>query len=172
MRKLVSLSFCVLMLVSGCGNLSPRISPELQEKIDNQNGKIGEIENNQNSMKNEMLNLKSQAEIHDSELREVQQGWLNLQRLFSSENSNSGIQIFSGPGGLTVALMGIAMLGILSITTVYYKLAADKHEKVAGILGDEILKSQDKQLQEQVFKAAKYTDVENDVLKILTKRFR
>jgi hypothetical protein len=172
MRKIFSLAFCTMLLVSGCGNLSPRISPELQEKIDNQNGKIGEIENNQNSIKNEMLNLKSQSEIHDSELREVQQGWLNLQRLFSSENNNSGVQIFSGPGGLIVALTGICAAGILAVTTLYYKSNAEKHEKIVNILSDEILKSQNPKIQQEVFKAAMYTSVEEDILKILTKKKR
>ena len=35
------------MFLTGCGNLSPRdnMSPQIQEHIDNQNGKIGEIDN-------------------------------------------------------------------------------------------------------------------------------
>ena len=58
------------LFMSGCGNLSPR----QQQEIDNQNGRIGEIENLANSIKAEVGTLHTQNDIQDSEIGQMQQG--------------------------------------------------------------------------------------------------
>ena len=169
MLKKTSILFMAILL-TGCGNLSPRINPELDQKINNQNGKIGEIENNQNSIKNDLFNLRSQSEIHDSQLREVQQGYLNLQRFISSENTNSGIQILSGPGGIMIYFITICIIFVLFMTLMYYKSLADKNIKISNLLTDKIIQSKDFNLHENVLKAASYTEVEKDVYKLFYKK--
>ena len=161
MRNKFVLALCCFLLV-GCGNLSPR----LNEKINNQQGQIEEIENNQNSIKNELLNLRNEQNISDSELKEIQQGIFNLQ----SNNSNSGIQIFSGPGGILIAAIAICAFFILTMTSYYYKSVADKNEKIVCMLAEKIISFDNQYLNEEILKAASYTEVEDDVFTILSRK--
>lgn len=147
-----------MMIFSGCGNLSPR----QDQRIDNQDGKIGEIETNQNSIKNEMLNLKSQSEIQNSRLDRIQQGLAN----FQSNYENSGVQIFSGPGGL---LLGVVTITALAVMTIHYRAAAKKQEKTANILAQSLIERDDPSLEDTVFRAAMNTDVEVEILQIMNK---
>jgi len=150
-------AFCVLFL-SGCGNFSPR----QEQEIDNQNGKIGEIENMANSMKAEIGNLKQQNDIQNSQLDRMQQGVVNLQ----SNYDNSGVQILSGPGGLIFSI--IAVLAI-SVIAVHYRGASKKAEKTADMLAEKIVEMDNPYLEDQVFRAAMYTDVEENVLRVIQK---
>lgn len=146
------------LFISGCGNLSPR----QQQEIDNQNGRIGEIENLANSIKAEVGTLHTQNDIQDSEIGQMQQGLANYQ----SNYENSGVQIFSGPGGITVALIGLL---VLSTMAVHYRGTSKKHEKTSEILADRIVSKKDPQLEDEVFQAAMFTDVEENVLKVMTR---
>lgn len=170
MKKITVLFLTVLL--TGCGNLSPRINPQLKEEIDNQNGKIGQIENNQNSIKNDLFNLRSQSEIHDSQLREVQQGYFNLQRLISEENTNFGIQIFSGTGGLLLYFITICVVVIMIIAIFYYKSMADKHSKISNLLTEKILKSQNVHLQKDILETATYTDIAQELYKLFNNKIK
>jgi len=162
MKKLlmVTLFAAITLLSTGCNNLSPRFDPNLRQKIDNQQGRIDQIENLQNSLKNEMLNLKNDTQIHDSQLDRIQQGLSNQQ------NNNNGVQILSGTGGLFVGLVGIVAMFIIIL---HYRQQAMLHEKTADMLAEKIIKQQDPNLEENVFKAAMYTEVEKDVYALLTK---
>jgi len=148
MKKL--LLSLLLLTFAGCGNLSPRFDPQLRQQIDNQNGRIDEIENNQNSIKNE---LRVQGE-------KIQQGIIN------EHNENSGIQILSGNGGLFLGLTGILSLFIIML---HYRQRAVSNEKAATLLADQIVSHQDPSLEDEVFKAAMYTDVEETVYNLVTK---
>jgi hypothetical protein len=154
----ITLVAAATIFISGCGNLSPR----QQQDIDNQNGKIGEIENLANSMKAEVGNLKTQNDIQDSEIGQMQQGLANWQ----SNYENSGVQIFSGPGGIMVALIGLL---VVSTIAVHYRGASKKHEKTSEILAERIINRDDPQLEDEVFQAAMFTDVEENVLKVMKK---
>ena len=148
-----------LVFATGCGNLSPR----QEQEIDNRDGKIGEIENLANSMKNEMLNLKSQSEIQNSRLDRIQQGLAN----FQSNYENSGIQILSGPGGLVFSVIALTAMFVL---LVHYRGAAKRHEKTANIIAQSLVRKNDPELEDNVFLAAMNSDVEEDVLKIMSKQ--
>lgn len=169
MKFFISLAvLSIILLFPGCGNLSPRdnLSPRQEQEIDNQNGRIQEMENMANSMKLELGKLQSQAEIQNSRLEEIQQGLAN----FQSNNENSGIQILSGPGGLIVTFVGLLCVAIIALS---YRSEAKKQEKVANILAERIVRQSDPVLEDQVFQAAMYTDVEEDVLRLVKKhRFR
>ena len=157
--------FCTVLLalfmiigLTGCGNLSPRN----EQKIDNQDGKIDEIKNNQNGIMGEIGTLKNQAEIQNSKLEKIQQGMLNLQ----SNNDNHGVQIFSGSGGLLVAIVGIiSACGVV----LYFRSVSKMHEKTATMLAERIVNANDPQLEEAVFSAAMYTNVESNVLNLINK---
>lgn len=158
MRYLLPLvAFCALFL-SGCGNFSPR----QQQEIDNQNGKIGEIENMANSMKAEIGNLKQQNDIQNSQLDRMQQGMVNMQ----SNYDNSGVQILSGPGGLMVFIVTVLSLSIVAI---YYRKSAKQNEKTANMLAEKIVEMDNPYLEDSVFRAAMYTDVEENVLRMMQK---
>jgi len=147
-----------LLLTSGCGNLSPRdnFSPQQRQEIDNQNGRIGEVENISNGLKAELLKLQQNDEILNSELDRVQKGMVNLQ----SNNENSGIQILSGSGGLMVAIVSVLAAIMLVMN---YRKKAEQSEKTSDILAEKIAEKEDFDLEEEVFKAAMYTDVEANV---------
>ncbi len=154
----IALVATATLFISGCGNLSPR----QQQEIDNQNGRIGEIENMANSMKAEVGNLKTQSDIQDSKIGQMQQGMANFQNSYD----NSGVQIFSGPGGITVAIIGLL---VVSVIAVHYRGTSKKHEKTSEILADRIISKDDPQLENEVFQAAMFTNVEANVLKVMTK---
>lgn len=151
-------AFC-LSLNSGCGNLSPRHD----QKIDNQNGHIDEIKSNQNGIMAEIGSLKNQAEIQNSRLDRIQQGMVNLQ----SNYENSGVQIFSGPGGLIVAIVGFVCLTLILL---HYRNQAKVQEKTANILAEKIVQLDDPDVEEAVFQAVMYTNVEENALKIFKKQ--
>ena len=154
----IALFATATLFISGCGNLSPR----QQQEIDNQNGRIGEIENLANSIKAEVGNLKNQNDIQDSEIGQMQQGLANYQ----SNYENSGVQIFSGPGGIIVAILSLL---VISTIAVHYRSASKKHKKTSEILADRIINKGDPQLEDEVFQAAMFTDVEENILKVMNK---
>ena len=155
---LIAIVATCMLSISGCGNMSPRH----RQEIDNQNGKIGEIETIQNGLKNEMFNLKSQSEIQNSRLDRFQQGLAN----FQSNNENSGIQILSGPGGIIVALIGILAISLIAI---HYRIEAKKQEKTANILAQSLVEKNDAALEDHVFQMAMHTEVEENMLQIMSK---
>lgn len=152
----------MLLPVAGCGNLSPRIQPKLQQQIDNQKGKIGEIESIQNGIKNDMFGMKQNAEIQNSKLDRVQSGLANVQ----TNTQYSGLTLFSGTGGLVTAIFGMAVLALIIF---HYRGQAKMHEKAADMLAERIVSQQDPALEENVFKAAMYSDVEDKVYSLIKK---
>ena len=151
-----------LLLTNGCGNLSPRdnFSPQQRQEIDNQNGKIGDVENISNGLKAEILKLQQNDEIQDSTLDRVQKGLLNLQSNFT----NSGVAILSGSGGL---LFGVFVVFASCVMVMYYRNTAKKSEKTSEILAEKIAEKDDKELEEEVFKAAMFSDVEADIYHLM-----
>lgn len=164
MKKLTMLFLALFVMVglSGCGNLSPRFDPKLDQKLNNQNGKIDSIETIQNGFKNDLFNLKQQAEIQNSKLDHVQSGMANLQ----STNQNSGIQILSGTGGLLIA--GVITI-VAGFVVMGYRRQAKESDKAANLLAQQVALQGNEQLEENVFKAAMYTEVEEKVLALIKK---
>jgi predicted PurR-regulated permease PerM len=153
-----------LLFSSGCGNLSPRVDPKLDQKIDNQNGKIDEIKNNQNGIMGEIGTLKNQAEIQNSQLDKIQQGMFNLQ----SNSDNHGVQIFSGTGGLMLAAVFGVIIQIVLIF--HYRSKAQMHEKTANILAERIVNRGDPELENAVFEAVLHTPVAENTLNIFRRQ--
>ncbi len=160
--KYLMIGFCLMLaVIQGCasGNLSPRH----EQRINNQDGKIGEIETLQNSIKAEVGTLKSQSEIRDSQIDRMQQGLANLQYT----NENNGVQILSGSGGLVVAMVGLLCMTMLAL---HYRSLFLKHEKTANILAQSIVRKNDEDLEDAVFQAAMFTDAEGIVLNVIKKQ--
>lgn len=150
------------LFVCGCGNLSPRN----EQRIDNQDGKIDDIRSNQNGVMAEIGKLKNDAEILNSRLEKVQQGVVNLQSNYESSYENSGVQVFSGPGGIMTAIVGFVCSTIIIL---HYRSVAKKNEKTANILAERIVNQNDPDLEEAVFQAALHTNVEENVLGLIKK---
>lgn len=160
MKKIASLVLISCLFLTGCGNLSPR----LRNEIDNQNGQIEELKNIQNGMNLELGKLRQEAEITNSNLEEVQQGVLNFNAKLSS-NENSGVQILQGDGAL-ILIFGLAVIAMLLI---HYRRLYKKNEKAANILAQQIASRDDPDLDDVVFQAAMYTDVEEEVYQLMNK---
>lgn len=158
-KKLLGVMLAVVLVFSaGCA----RVNPRLDQKLENQNGKIRDMETIQNGMKNELSGIKQNAEIQNSKLDHVQNGLANLQ----SSNTNTGIQILSGPGGTVIALFLVIVFGFIAVA---YRKQALLNEKAADVMASRIVLQNNEVLEEDVFKAAMYTDVEEKVYGLIKK---
>lgn len=158
-----ALTCCLITGLSGCANLNPRNNP----RIDNQNGKIDEIRNNQNGVMAEIGKLKQNAEIQNSQLKEVQNGILNLNTAIS-RNENSGIQILQGDGAL-ILVFSLAVIGMLLY---WYRDRAIISEKTAEVMAKEIARFNDPTLNDNILLAALNNKAESHVFQLLTKSRR
>lgn len=155
----ISVLSCVLF--TGCGkNLSP-FNPELKQQLNNSQGQIEELKNNQNGIQLEMGKIRSQSEINARDIHDAQQGILNIKG-----SQNSGIQLFSGDGG---TVMFIALLATAILFIYHYRDKAIKAEKTAQILAQSVAMYNDKELIDKVHLAALNTSVENDVYHLMLK---
>lgn len=159
-RILIGILLALCFLGTGCA----RINPRQDQKIDNQNGKIDEIRSNQNGVMLDILKLKQNAEIQNSQLKEVQQGMVNLNAAVS-KNENSGVQILQGDGAL-ILVFGLGVVGMLLY---YFYNRAVKAEKSSEIMAAEIARLQDPVLEDNILRAAMNTDFEAHVYHLLTK---
>jgi predicted PurR-regulated permease PerM len=157
MKSLIAMIVCLFLM--GCARIDP-FSPNLRNEIDNQQGKIDDIQNNQNGLLIELGKLKNDQQIMAEQIKSMQQGLINRY------NENTGVQIFQGDGGLVVVF---AVVVIIILVIYHYKTQADRSKKVADILAQEITYYNDLNLENQVFSAAINTDVEEDVYKLLVK---
>lgn len=164
MKFLSILTLLVCLTLSGCGNFSPR----MQDKLNNQNGKIEEMDRIQQGLKLELLKLQNRNEITDSQLDRIQQGIANLQ----SNYTNSGVEVFSGPGGLVAAVVGVLGICVTTVMVFYYRGEARKNEKAANLLAEKIVRLNNSGVEDDVFQAAMYTDCEEKVLELISKHQR
>jgi len=159
MKKIISiLTICFAMLLTGCGN-NP-FGADVSQKLENQKGEIDDLRNNQNGFMLELMKVRQENQIQARDIANNQQGLVN------SNKSNSGVQIFSGDGGLIIVLA----LGAVAMLLVYhYKTKAKKSEETAEILAQQVGQYNDPNLDNDIFLAAMNTKVEGDVYKLMTK---
>lgn len=148
------------MFSIGCGRISP-VSPELDQRLNNTDGKIDEIRNNQNGLMLELGKINQQQEIIGRDIENAQEGIVNLKG-----SSNSGVQIFSGDGGL-LSLISISVALMYSIY--HYRTKFLRSEKTADILAQQIALKHDPELDDKVFLSALNTEVEKDVYHLMVK---
>ena len=152
--------FCLLL--TGCPNINPRLNTPIQ----NPNGKIEDLKNNQNGVIAEIGKLRQENEMQNSKIDELQQGLLNV-NAYLSRNENSGVQILQGDGALILVFSLIAF-GMLLY---HYRDKAKQNEKTASILAQEIAKFNNAELNDNVLRAAMHSKQEAKVYKLLTKKY-
>jgi hypothetical protein len=157
MKKIIAA--LILSLFVGCANISP-LSPKNNNRINNQNGSIDDIKNNQNGLMADLANVRSKLELMARDVENLQQGFMN------SNNKNYGVQIFQGEGGI---IAGFALVAILGLLVVNYKVKADKFKKSAEIMAKEVRALKNKKLEDNILMSALDAKVEVDVYKILKK---
>lgn len=153
MKKIFSLIIISIILFStGCRNFSPR----LNQKNVNPNG---DVNNNQQGMMIELGKIRKETEILSSNLREIQEGLINLNAAVS-KNENSGIQILQGDGSL-IMIFG---LGVLLI--VFYFKNKNNQEAVK-ILTKKIIDFDNDILTKSVVEEFSSKNKDKQLLKIL-----
>jgi hypothetical protein len=160
MKKIFALVATLALLSSGCANFNPR----LNEKIDNQQGKIDEIRNNQNGISLELGKLKQSADIQNSQLKEVQQGLLNVNAAVS-RNENSGVQVLQGDGAL-ILVFGLGVIGMLLY---YFRDRAVKAEKAANVMACEVVRHNNSTLTDNILRSAMNTEIESHIYHLIMK---
>lgn len=161
MKKFLIIGLLVAS-VSGCGKFSP-LSPELDQKIDNQNGQIEELKNNQNGIMLDLLKLRQDAQINADKIDNFQQGLLNLK---GNSNENSGIQILQGDGPL---IMIFALITIGMMLIYHYRTKYMKYEKLSDIIAQQVVGYNDRDLDNKIFLAALNTEVEKELHDLFVK---
>jgi|688.fasta_scaffold276092_3 hypothetical protein len=145
------------LLSYGCANISP-FSPKSNNRINNQQGEIDQIKNNQNGVMADLMNLKNKLDIVARDIENLQQGFIN------KNNRNYGIQVFHGDGGLIIGLIVTSLLGYL----VYrYKIEAIKYKKTAEIIGEEVKKLRNLDVENRIFMSAINNKVEKNTYEVL-----
>jgi hypothetical protein len=159
MKKLLAIILLLpfLMCLSGCGNMSP-IS-RMNNEIENQGGQIQDLKELQNSMNAEIGNLHHQSEINADKIGKLQEGILNI------SNENSGFQMLTGSGGLIFAFATIVI--VLMFFTMHYRDKNLKQEKALEILGEEIVKFNDLNVENEVFSKAMSAGVAKEMLQVI-----
>ena len=148
-----------LLTFTGCMDISP-LTPEMNQRINNQDGQIEDIRNNQNGFMLELGKLRNQTDINARDIGNMQQGLIN------QSNQNSGVQILQGEGPLIL----VFALGTIAMLLVYhYRTRAVKGEKVVELLSDQIALYDDVNLDNDVFMSALNTEVEEEVYHAMIK---
>lgn len=147
----------ILASIIGCANISP-LSPKSNNRINNSNGSIEEIKNNQNGLIADLANIRSKLELMARDVENLQQGFIN------SNNRNYGVQIFQGEGGI---IAGVLLLSMLAFLAFNYRSKAERYRKAAEIMGREIKALKNVKLENEIFMSALSSKVEEDVYKIL-----
>lgn len=157
MKKLLLFAFCLSFFSIGCAEISP-LSPQLDQKIDNQDGQIDDIRNNQNGFMAEIMKLRTEQEIMAKEIGNLQQGLIN------NSNQNSGIQILQGDGGL-IMIFAVVIIGMLLLY--HYRSKFKESEKAANIIAQQVANYNDIDLENEIFLAAMNSEVEEKVYKLM-----
>lgn len=155
MRKilLTSLVSFLLLALYGCASLA---NPSLHEKIDNRDGQIEEIRNNQNGFGLELGKVKQDQTVIAEKVNGLQQGLIN--------QSNTGVQILQGGGGLLL-VFGLATIFMI----LHFRGRAVKSEKTADIMAKEIATQNNPELNSAILKAAENTQSESQVYGLINR---
>lgn len=156
--------FLVALSITGCANVSP-FSPKNPQKINNQ-GKIEEIKSNQNGIMAEIGKLKQDAQILDSQLKEIQSGLVNINSAIS-RNENNGVQILQGDGSL-ILVFALVTVGMLLL---WYRNRAVISEKNLSIMAKEVVKFNNTTLNDEILSKADSEGMGKKMLKVLTVSF-
>lgn len=155
--KKIFLLIVLSLSLTGC-KFSP-FSNGLDQKVDNQQGKIDELNNNQQGFLLELGKLKQENQIIADKIDNMQQGLIN--------HNNSGVQILQGDGAL---LLVFSVFTIGMILLYHYYSENVKHQKAAEILAQSIADYDDAELEKNVYTMALNSPVEGHIYKIMNKK--
>ena len=157
MKKLMLL-LCLVVVFTGCKPFSPGI----KEDINNQNGKIDELRNNQNGVMTDILKLQQKADVNARDIENMQQGLINK----NDSHENTGIQILSGDG----ALLLVFVITCVSLYFIFhYRGRAITNEKVASILATQVAGRNDVELENDIFLASLNAGVQENLYTMMVK---
>lgn len=159
MYKLIILS--ILLLLSGCANFNPLNKPRIQ----NQNGKIEDIKNNQNGLMVELGQVRQELSAQNSKLKEIQSGLVNINSAIS-RNENTGIQIIQGDG----ALIFIFSIIVIAMFLFYYRDRAIKSEKTNQLMAREIARMNNPKLESDLIQSSVMSGNSQDIYELIKKR--
>lgn len=154
--------FLIFLCFVGCARLDPKINPHNNTPINNTDGDV-EARNNQNGVMLELAKLNQKADLQNSQLKEVQNGLVNLNTSLS-RNENSGIQILQGDGAL-IMVFSLAVIFLLFV----YRNKAIKNEKISNLMAKEIARFNHGQLNDNVLYAAANEKCERKVFDLIKK---
>ena len=154
---------CILIFLSGCGNFSPLNKPRIQ----NQNGKIEDIKNNQNGLMLELGQVRQELSAQNSKLKEIQSGLVNINAAVS-RNENTGIQIIQGDGAL-IFIFSIIVIGMFLF---YYRDRAIKSEKTNQIMAREIARFNSTKLESNLIQSAVLDGKAQEIYDLIKKRLQ
>ena len=162
MKKLAAILAIIISInLAGCANFNPRNNP----KIQNQNGKIEDIKNNQNGLMLELGQVRQEISAQNSKLKEIQSGLLNINAAIS-RNENTGIQIIQGDGAL-IFIFAIVVIGMFLF---WYRDRAIKSEKTNELMAREIARFNSHKLETTILSAATEENKGKDVYEIIRER--
>lgn len=140
MRKIVK-AFALMACLFLAGCGNLSPRDNLSPRIDNK-GQIDRVEQNQQLLRAE------------------------FEKFLNRENNNSGVQILQGDGGL------VLVFGLVTIFLIlyYFYRTAESYRKTAEILAEQISRADNPDLEEQVKKAAEYTDHEKRIIELLRRK--
>lgn len=159
MYKLIILS--ILLLLSGCANFNPLNKPRIQ----NQNGKIEDIKNNQNGLMVELGQVRQELSAQNSKLKEIQSGLVNINSAIS-RNENTGIQIIQGDG----ALIFIFSIIVIAMFLFYYRDRAIKSEKTNQLMAREIARMNNPKLESDLIQSSVMSGNSQEIYELIKKR--
>lgn len=151
MKKVILSLVCVLT-ISGCANFNPRIN----QRNPSPNG---DLNNNQQGIMVELGKIRKETEILSSNLKEIQEGLINLNTAVS-RNENNGVQILQGDGSLIL----IFSLGVLFI--VFYFKNKNNQEAVK-ILTKKIMEFNSNELTASIVEEFSSQNKSKQLIKIL-----
>lgn len=142
--RITFLSILIAATLAFAGCASPQFTPELE-------GRVKKLETVQNGVVARVGNLEMDLTVQAEEIQNF--------------SSNAGIQILQGEGGL-VLIFGLAVVAMM-LTVYYYHSKAVKNQKAAEVMGKEIKRREDQELQERVESLAMNTNFEDEVIRAL-----
>jgi hypothetical protein len=154
----------IAVILSSCVH---GLDPAVNQEIQNPNGHIEELKNNQNGINAELGKLRQDfagaqtatAEKINKLEQEQQQGLVN--------KSNRGVQILQGDGPI-ILIFGLGAIWMV----LHYRQEAAKHEKTADIIAKTVADKDDGELNHKIMLAAENTGVESEVTRLMLKHGR
>jgi predicted PurR-regulated permease PerM len=153
----------ILLFLTGCANFNPLNKPRIQ----NQNGKIEDIKNNQNGLMVELGQVRQEISAQNSKLKEIQSGLLNINAAVS-RNENTGIQIIQGDGAL-IFIFSIVVIGMFLF---YYRDRAIKSEKTNQLMAREIARFNNAKLESELIQSSAETGTSQEIYELIKKRLQ